>query len=72
MFGTHLALRLGMSNATTNKGVPTMKTLCILFLAFILNGIGAYVAYRLVTWFETGRPHIEPQPRQNVRKEVKP
>ena len=25
MFGTHLALRLGMSNATTNKGVQTMK-----------------------------------------------
>ncbi len=39
-----------------------MKTLCILFLAFILNGIGFYLAYRLITWFETGRPHIEPQP----------
>ena len=49
-----------------------MKTLCILFLAFILNGIGFYLAYRLVTWFETGRPHIEPQPRHNVRKGVKP
>ena len=48
-----------------------MKTLGILFLAFILNGIGFYLAYRLITWFETGRPHIEPQPRRNVRKEVK-
>ena len=39
---------------------------------FICNGIGIYVAHKLFTWFETGRPHIEPQPRQNVRKEVKP
>ena len=25
MFGTHIALSLGMSNATTNQGVQTMK-----------------------------------------------
>ena len=48
-----------------------MKTLCILSLAFAINGIGVYLAYRLITWFETGRPHIDPQPRQNVRKEAK-
>ena len=41
-------------------------------LMFVCNGIGIYVAHKLFTWFETGRPHIEPQPRQNVRKGVKP
>ena len=49
-----------------------MQTLLGLLIMFFLNGIGAYLAYRLITWFETGRPHIEPQPRQNVRKGVKP
>ena len=62
--------RLGVHRR--NKRGRTVKTLCILFLAFILNGIGFYLAYRLITWFETGRPHIEPQPRQNVRKGAKP
>ncbi len=46
-----------------------MQTLLGLLIMFFLNGMGAYLAYRLITWFETGRPHIEPQPRPNVRKE---
>ena len=58
----------GLGIHRRNKGGRTVKTLCILFLAFILNGIGCYLAYRLITWFKTGRPHIEPQPRRNVRK----
>lgn len=46
-----------------------MKTLCILFLAFILNGIGFYLAYRLMTWFETGRIHTEQQDfRPNIKR----
>ena len=49
-----------------------MQTLLGLLIMFFLNGMGAYLAYRLITWFETGRPHIEPQPRQNVRTGVKP
>lgn len=49
--------RLGVHRR--NKGGRIVKTLCILFLAFILNGIGAYLAYRLITRFETGRIHEE-------------
>ena len=49
-----------------------MRDFIYLILMLTFNGIGAYIAYRLITWFETGRPHIEPQPRQNVRKGVKP
>ncbi len=46
-----------------------MKTLCILFLAFILNGMGAYLAYRIMTWFETGRIHEEQQDfRPNIKR----
>ena len=36
-----------------------MQTILILFAAFFLNGAGAYLAYRLITWFETGRIHEE-------------
>ena len=48
-----------------------MKTLCILFLAFILNGMGAYLAYRLIIWFETGRIHTEQQDFRPNLKRVK-
>lgn len=48
-----------------------MKTLCILFLAFILNGIGFYLAYRIMTWFETGRIHEEQSDFRPNSKRVK-
>jgi len=59
--------RLGVHRR--NKGGRIVKTLCILFLAFILNGMGAYLAYRLITWFETGRIHTEQQDfRPNIKR----
>ena len=59
--------RLGVHRR--NKGGRIVKTLCILFLAFILNGMGAYIAYRLITWFETGRIHTEQQDfRPNIKR----
>ncbi len=61
--------RLGVHRR--NKGGRIVKTLCILFLAFILNGIGAYLAYRLITWFETGRIHTEQQDFRPNLKRVK-
>ena len=48
-----------------------MRDFIYLILMLTFNGTGAYLAYRLITWFETGRQHLEPQPRQNVRKGVK-
>jgi hypothetical protein len=30
-----------------------MQTLLGLLIMFFLNGMGAYLAYRLITWFET-------------------
>jgi len=61
--------RLGVHRR--NKGGRIVKTLCILFLAFILNGMGAYLAYRLITWFETGRIHTEQQDFRPNLKRVK-
>ena len=59
--------RLGVHRR--NKGGRIVKTLCILFLAFILNGMGAYLAYRLITWFETDRIHTEQQDfRPNIKR----
>ena len=59
--------RLGVHRR--NKGGRIVKTLCILFLAFILNGMGAYLAYRLITWFETGHIHTEQQDfRPNIKR----
>ena len=46
-----------------------MQTLLTLFAMFFLNGIGAYLAYRLITWFETGRIHTEQQDfRPNIKR----
>ena len=39
-FGTRLALRLGMSNATTNKGVQTMRKLTALILVPFMKVTG--------------------------------
>ena len=46
-----------------------MQTLVTLFAMFFLNGISAYLAYRIITWFETGRIHTEQQDfRPNIKR----
>ena len=63
------ATRLGVHRR--NNGGRTVKTLCILFLAFILNGVGLYLAYRLITWFENQPADYSAKKpyKQNVRDE---
>ena len=48
-----------------------MQTLLGLLIMFVLNGMGAYLAYRLITWFETGRIHTEQQDFRPNLKRVK-
>jgi len=51
------------------KGLHIMQTLLGLLIMFFLNGMGAYLAYRLITWFETGRIHTEQQDfRPNIKR----
>jgi hypothetical protein len=52
------------------KGLHTMQTLLGLLIMFFLNGIGAYIAYRVITWFETGRTEVDSLRdfKPNVRK----
>jgi len=48
----------------------TMRDFIYLILMLILNGIGAYIAYRVITWFETGRTEVDSLRdfKPNVRK----
>jgi len=47
----------------------TMRDFIYLILMLTFNGIGAYLAYRLITWFETGRIHTEQQDfRPNIKR----
>ena len=48
-----------------------MQTLLGLLIMFFLNGMGAYLAYRLITWFETDRIHTEQQDFRPNLKRVK-
>ena len=46
-----------------------MRDFIYLTLMHTFNGIGAYLAYRLITWFETGRIHTEQQDfRPNIKR----
>jgi len=47
-----------------------MQSFLYLCLMLILNGIGAYIAYRVITWFETGRTEVDSLRdfKPNVRK----
>jgi len=47
-----------------------MQAITYLSFMLILNGIGAYIAYRIITWFETGRTEVDSLRdfKPNVRK----
>ncbi len=47
-----------------------MQTLITLFVMLMFNGMGAYIAYRLITWFETNRTEVNPLVyfKPNIRK----
>ena len=36
-----------------------MQAITYLILMLTFNGIGAYIAYRVITWFETGRTEVD-------------
>ncbi len=47
-----------------------MRDFIYLCLMLLFNGIGAYIAYRVITWFETGRTEVDPLTdfKPNVRR----
>ena len=47
-----------------------MRDFIYLILMLTFNGIGAYIAYRVITWFETGRTEVDPLTdfKPNVRR----
>ena len=47
-----------------------MQAFTYLILMLTFNGIGAYIAYRVITWFETGRTEVDPLTdfKPNVRR----
>ena len=36
-----------------------MQSFLYLCLMLFFNGVGAYIAYRVITWFETGRTEVD-------------
>ena len=47
-----------------------MRDFIYLILILTFNGIGTYIAYRVITWFETGRTEVDSLRdfKPNVRK----